>query len=164
MTQLPIKLFQGIFYERGGKLFVQDKEHPGPDQEVEPALQALLGKDVVLSASHLPPGNPADLVDLPGIGSCLSGPACRAGHLEDPTYLWGVSLQGVLSEGSEGSLLVGEDLLDLRRFLVGHYGRLAVCASLKEVNFDESLSDLSREAGELSDVLQALQTFMKTSV
>lgn len=160
MSKLPIKVLEGIFYTRSGALCVQNPSD-GADLKVLDVLQPLAGKDVILSASHLPPEKSPTHLTAPGFGSCLSGPACKAGHVEDPASLWSRTLKGVLTLTSEGNICVAGEPLEAYRFLVGHYGRLAACASLSEVNLDRSFDDLHREAGELAGILQALQTHVK---
>ena len=160
MPKLPIKVFKGLFYEKADRLFVQDPDLG--EHDVESALQELVGLGVILSASHLPPGDHREHLTSPGIGSCLSGPSCTAGHVTDPTFLWATRFEGTLNRTPEGSFYVGEGRpLELRRFLVGHYGRVAVCAALK-VNLDASYSDLSQEVDELLGVLQGLQAHVKS--
>jgi hypothetical protein len=130
------------------------------DANVSEALRGLVGSNVMFSAHHLPPNLEEEEVQKSGFGSCLAGDFCKAGHLENPYWLWDCSAQGLLEIPSEGKLSIGGNLFDLGDFLVGHYGRLAVC-SVPEVPFEAGADDLVAEADELSAVLHALQNHLK---
>ena len=157
MQHLPMHVFRGVFYQKeGGDLHVSGEK----DANVSGVLRELAGKQVMFSAHHLPPELSEDEVRKPGFGSCLAADFCKAGHADNPYWLWDYSAKGVLENPSEGKWSVGGPPIDLRDRLVGHYGRLAVCV-VPDLPFTGGSDDLAAEADELAEILSSLQNHLK---
>ena len=147
----PLLVLEGVFHETGDGLAVAD-------DLVEPALAAFEGKSVSLSLHHFPP-TPVQ-PHLPGGGCCLWNGYCPCGHVEDPAWLYNLSLTGVLERGRSGIWVISEVEIPFSRVMPGHRGRLVVFfedATTTDKGTDQLLSEAERLADLLSGLRGALQ-------
>ena len=141
----------GLFWELEGQLVVQgdDGEHP-----LDEALLPAVGREVAVSVHHLPPEPP--LLGEPGFGACLWAGHCPCGHNEDPGWLFSASYEGVLGRASDGTWLVGDEVLPVRKYMPGHLGRLVLFAE-GVVDPDASVDELIDSAASLAEMLKSLK-------
>lgn len=135
MSKFPILLREGAFYTSvEGDLLVSAETGT---VAVEDLLRPFEGRRVRVAAHHLPLNlDPTRW----GGGSCeweKTGTTCPAGHHLRPSWLYNVSVEGILLKDTPGEWVVeGADgartPLDLRINLMGHTGRIA-CALLSTV-------------------------------
>lgn len=149
-SQPPLlSVLEGLFYTHPTRgLVVQTSEG-------EVFLQDLLlaGQEVSLSASYMPRSPP--LIGVPGFGCCVIPSACEF-HTKDPEFLYSSSGQGVLSQDSQGNLLLGGEVFPISTKMSGHYGRLVCC--LKLPRQESSLEDLFGEVSGMAELLKALKS------
>jgi len=134
-------------------------------------LSVLEGQRVKFAAHHLPPTTQPDPSKWGG-GCCLWQPSgkCPAGHHERPTWLFNISLEGVLIRTGEAWSVESFDgkttALSLREMLVGHHARIT-SATLLDVekmreaveskNMTDTVEDLASRADDLRDLLTRLR-------
>ena len=127
-------------------------------ESVDQFLAELEGREVMLSAHHLPsdPPNP----DAPGLGSCHWNGHCPCGHSEDPHLMFKADFQGVLETAVDGIIRVSGDPLRLPHYMPGHLGRVVVLAE-GSVDPDSSPEDLLDEVSGLLDIVSSLRDAVK---
>ena len=141
VADFKVVLMEGLFYDRGGDLFVEQDE--GVHRAVVATLLPLVGERVQFALHHLPPNGLQP--GQPGAGSCQypGGKGCPLGHDVRPNRLLSFHLEGVLKadpwrlEKFDGT----ESFIPFSG-LDGHYGRVA-CATLLDV---EAIRDLVSQA------------------
>ena len=174
MDNFQVLLIEGVFYERGGDIYVT---MGGSEVSVVERLQSMVGQNIRFAMHHALPG----VIDETkwGGGCCLWQPVpCPAWHHLNPAFLLNVSVEGVLRHAvlRHG----GTDVWRIEQFnginqdlplamLVGHYGRVAA-ASLVDVakmrdqvftSMDSAQVDaLGVQAQDIKQVLQRLQQQM----
>ena len=85
------------------------------------------------------------------------GEHCPIGHRQDPTWLYSQKAKGVLDHSPDGSWVVGDTPLPLRKNLLGHRSRIVLFAEGAKIDPDASVEDLLSEAEGLMGVLQGLR-------
>jgi len=155
----------GLFYERDGDLFVQDKQ--GPDASVSESLEPFLNQKIQIAAAHLPP-TPVDPKKWGG-GCCMWEPGeCPAGHHHNPGYLVLMEAQGVITfEDGQWAVLTdeGKRVEVPVAMLLGHTAQVAVVTlfNSKDLSQEGSLEDIEEMGQELEEMmgtLHQLQSFL----
>jgi hypothetical protein len=128
------------------------------------SLEAMVGREVIISVHYFPPDPPEPT--LPGYGACLMGSHCPAGHVKDPTWMLDFRAAGTLR--SEGfAWFVGDDRIPLG-LLPGHRARFVMTTSDAELEGlegssmdDQDVGNLVNEVSELEALLKGLRTAVK---
>lgn len=139
-----------------------------PAIELLPGLESMEGREVEVVAHYLPDADTAK--NVRGLGSCLMGDHCAAGHMHTPNWLLNYHERGVLRR--EGfAWFVGDSRIPLG-LLPGHRGRF-VATTTEEVKVegvpdlgsegvpDQETQDILKEAKELEALLQGLQSIVR---
>jgi hypothetical protein len=157
MPDPTLLVLEGVFHLPVEGLTVST----GTDEvRVDPALAPFKGKSVSLSVHHFPP-TPVDPT-LPGGGSCMWNGHCPCGHVEDPAWLYNLSLRGVLEGGESGIWSISGEGIPFSRHMPGHRGRLVVLADDGLATEGKGTDQLLSEAERLTDLLAGLRGALKT--
>lgn len=149
-------VLEGVFHDPGDGLAVYPDE--GEPVNVDAAFERFRGQQVSLSLHHYPPTPPQK--DVPGGGACLWGGYCPCGHLEDPAWLYNLTLRGVLGQLPSGIWGVSEKEIPLSHYMLGHRGRLVVFREAP-VSQDKGVGELLSEAESLLGILEGLRGALK---
>lgn len=161
-------LLEGVFYNDGPRFLCAS--HKGIE-DVPSVLSSVEGQRVKFAAHHLPPTTQPDPTKWGG-GCCLWQPSgrCPAGHAERPSWLFNISLEGVLLRSGDAWSVQSFDgqttVLSLQEMLIGHHARIAT-ATLLDVekmrdvvesnNMTDTVEDLAARADGLRDLLTRLR-------
>lgn len=134
-------LLEGVFH-RGPDLVCSTKEGT---KDVSEALRPLLGTRVRIAAHHCPPWPEPTRW---GGGSCAwqeNGGICPAGHAWRPTWLYNVSVEGVLEQTDDLDWrVVGFDGtttdLELHTMMDGHFGRVLAASVVSVEKMRDALA------------------------
>jgi hypothetical protein len=150
----------GVFHVPRGADALVCFPDTGEPIEVVPALKMMADRKVEAVIHYLPdPNSP-----LPGMGSCLMGPHCGTGHVQNPQWMLHYHQKGVLVR--EGfAWTINDQRIPLGQ-LPGHRARFVV-ATVKPITIEmfpdgvtpnsDGVEDILQEAAELEDLLQGIR-------
>lgn len=162
-------LLEGVFYNEGPRFLCAGARGV---EGVSSVLSSVEGQRVRFAAHHLPPTAQPDLSKWGG-GCCLWQPSgrCPAGHAEKPSWLFNISLEGVLLRVGDAWFVEGFDgkttALTLQEMLIGHHARIATATLLdvekmreavESKNMTGTVDDLVARADDLRDLLSRIRS------
>ena len=160
MSEFKVLLIEGLFYDRGGDLFVE-QDH-GVHRSVTEALSPLVGQRVQFALHHLPPHGIE--AGAPGAGSCRfpEGKGCPVRHDEFPDRLLGFHLDGVLQGAPSWGMQKFDGTVVPIPFsgMVGHFGRVAAATILDVEAMRDSLLKAVTSPGSSGVNVQDLEALL----
>lgn len=153
-------VIEGIFavdLNDGQRTFVA---YEGQSIFVDDELSPLQGRNVILSAHHVPP-SPIQPEKWGG-GCCYWEPTgkCPAGHRENPSFLLDFCARGVLLRQDRKWLIRREDESVVEvplSLLVGHSSRILIATVFDPAKRVSDIENLESQVGDLRDMLIQLQ-------
>jgi len=134
-------LLEGVFYNKDSQLLCTSNKGV---ENLFDMLTSVEGQRIKFAAHHLPPTLQPDPSKWGG-GCCLWQPAkCPAGHSEKPTWLFNLSVEGILVRSNAVWSIESFDgkttALPLQTMLVGHYARVAAATMLDVEKMREAVA------------------------